>query len=122
MTSLAVTYARSPFGKVVNPYLGLLADDAAIVTGAAQGNGAAIAKGLAASSAAFVPCDINLAASRSNPAVMEELFQHALVKRFAEPEAPVGAALFLSSTLSSFMTGVTLPVDGGYLAIYEVLQ
>lgn len=271
MANQAVKHARFPFGMVANAIPGLLADDAALVTGAAQGNGAAIAKGLAASGAAVVLCDINLAAasdvsgqinaaggrsvaivldvanraqcvdvaakarsefgpisilinnagifrrasvddegfldsasdqyrvnvegslnmahallpqlrethgrivnvasiaafiayrrnvvgyaaskgavvqmtkglaadlsqdcirvnaiapglistpmtaaSRSNPAVMEELFQHALVKRFAEPEELVGAALFLSSTLSSFVTGVTLPVDGGYLAI-----
>jgi NAD(P)-dependent dehydrogenase (short-subunit alcohol dehydrogenase family) len=55
--------------------------------------------------------------SRSNSAVMEELCQHALVKRFAEPEELVGAALFLSFPLSSFVTGMTLPVDGGFLAI-----
>lgn len=271
MADTAVTYARFPFGKVANAIPGLLADDAALVTGAAQGNGAAIAKSLAASGAAVVLCDVNLAAasqvsaeinkaggrsivialdvanraqaaevvakakgefgpisilinnagifrkvsmddegfldsasdqfrvnvegslnmahallpqlrktrgrivnvasiaafiayrrnvvgyaaskgavvqmtkglaadlaqdgirvnaiapgliatpmtvaSRSNPTVTEELFQHALVKRFAEPEELVGAVLFLSSQLSSFVTGVTLPVDGGFIAI-----
>lgn len=271
MSDQAVTYIRFSFGDVANAIQGLLTDEAALVTGAAQGNGAAIAKGLAASGAAVVLSDINLAAaselsaqinstggrsvalaldvvnraqctevaakakaefgpisilinnagifrrssvddeafldsaseqfrvnvegslnmahallpqlretrgrivnvasiaafiayrrnvvgyaaskgavvqmtkglaadlardgirvnaiapglvatpmtvpSRSNPAVLEELYQHALVKRFAEPEELVGAALFLSSPLSSFVTGITLPVDGGFLAI-----
>lgn len=56
-------------------------------------------------------------ASRSQPAVMEELYQHALMKRFAEPEELVGCALFLASRLSTFVTGVTVPVDGGFLAV-----
>lgn len=55
--------------------------------------------------------------SRSQPAVMDELYQHALIKRFAEPEELVGCALFLASRLSTFVTGVTVPVDGGFLAI-----
>lgn len=55
--------------------------------------------------------------SRSQPAIMEELYQHALIKRFAEPEELVGCSLFLASRLSTYVTGVTVPVDGGFLAI-----
>ena len=55
--------------------------------------------------------------TRSQPAIMDELFQHALIKRFAEPEELVGCALFLGSRLSTFVTGVTVPVDGGFIAI-----
>jgi NAD(P)-dependent dehydrogenase (short-subunit alcohol dehydrogenase family) len=36
--------------------------------------------------------------------------------RFAVPEDLVGAALFLASDAAGFVTGTTLPVDGGWLA------
>ncbi|OHV65250.1 glucose 1-dehydrogenase [Pseudofrankia sp. BMG5.36] len=36
--------------------------------------------------------------------------------RFARPEELAAAALFLASDESSFMTGVAMPVDGGYVA------
>jgi NAD(P)-dependent dehydrogenase (short-subunit alcohol dehydrogenase family) len=36
--------------------------------------------------------------------------------RIGEPEEIVGPALFLASDASSMVTGVILPVDGGYLA------
>jgi NAD(P)-dependent dehydrogenase (short-subunit alcohol dehydrogenase family) len=36
--------------------------------------------------------------------------------RVGEAEEIVGPALFLASNASSMVTGVVLPVDGGYLA------
>lgn len=39
-----------------------------------------------------------------------------LLKRFANPEEIASAALFLASDEASFVTGIILPVDGGYTA------
>jgi len=39
------------------------------------------------------------------------------LKRLGEPEDIAGAAVFLASDLASWVTGVTLPVDGGNLAL-----
>jgi NAD(P)-dependent dehydrogenase (short-subunit alcohol dehydrogenase family) len=36
--------------------------------------------------------------------------------RWGEPEDLAGPALFLASPLARFVTGVVLPVDGGYSA------
>ena len=41
--------------------------------------------------------------------------QHKL-NRFGQPEEIAGAAFFLASDDSSFVSGVALPVDGGYVA------
>lgn len=37
--------------------------------------------------------------------------------RWGRPDEMVGAALFLASDQASFVTGVTIPVDGGYSAL-----
>jgi NAD(P)-dependent dehydrogenase (short-subunit alcohol dehydrogenase family) len=39
-----------------------------------------------------------------------------LLKRIARPEEVAAAALFLASDESSFITGIALPVDGGFSA------
>lgn len=39
------------------------------------------------------------------------------MKRFGQPEEIANVCVFLASNKSSFITGVTLPVDGGYTAV-----
>jgi len=49
-----------------------------------------------------------------NPATEKPIAQRAALKRWGETEDLVGAALFLASPAACFITGVTLPVDGGF--------
>ena len=37
--------------------------------------------------------------------------------RYGEPEHLVGPVLFLVSSMSDYVTGVMLPIDGGFLAV-----
>lgn len=47
------------------------------------------------------------------PEIRERILRQTPMARFAEPEEMVGAALFLASGASSFMTGQVVTVDGG---------
>ncbi len=53
--------------------------------------------------------------TRTNPPALQRFLQHTPMGRVGEPEELVGPVLFLVSRLSSYVTGVTLAVDGGYL-------
>jgi NAD(P)-dependent dehydrogenase (short-subunit alcohol dehydrogenase family) len=55
--------------------------------------------------------------TRADPARLSGFLQRTPMGRVGQPEELAGPVLFLSSdTLSSYITGVTLPVDGGFLA------
>ena len=54
------------------------------------------------------------AKSRTNPAHVAAVTARTPLGRWGQPEDIVGAALFLASPLAGFMTGVCMPVDGGY--------
>ncbi|MRX48868.1 glucose 1-dehydrogenase [Paracoccus sp. S-4012] len=56
-------------------------------------------------------------ASLSDERLRRGLLRHIPMKRPGEPEELAGAAIFLASPLASYVTGVMLPVDGGYLCI-----
>lgn len=56
------------------------------------------------------------ASTRADPAKLEKFLTRIPMGRVAEPEELVGAVLFLASPMSSYVTGVTIPVDGGFLA------
>ena len=47
----------------------------------------------------------------------EKIISHIPMKRYGEGDELKGAAVFLASEASRYVTGITLPVDGGYLSI-----
>lgn len=46
----------------------------------------------------------------------ESIFKHTPMGRYGSPDDLVGAALWLASDASSFVTGIVVPVDGGFSA------
>ncbi len=57
------------------------------------------------------------AATRENPERLEKFMSRIPMGRVGQPSDLVGPVVFLSSAMSSYVTGVTLAVDGGFLAI-----
>ncbi|HYZ23178.1 MAG TPA: SDR family oxidoreductase [Rhodopila sp.] len=56
------------------------------------------------------------AAARQNPDYMRNFTSRIPLGRLGEPADIAGPAVFLASDLARYVTGVTLPVDGGFLA------
>jgi len=56
------------------------------------------------------------AAGRADPGHYQAVVARTPAGRWGEPEDLAGPALFLASPLARFVTGVVLPVDGGYSA------
>ena len=66
---------------------------------------------------AIAPGWIETAMTRSlaeNPERNRAILERTPMKRWGQPEDVAGAAVFLCSSQAAFITGVILPVDGGY--------
>jgi len=58
--------------------------------------------------------DLTSASMRELPGLYERIVSRTPQGRWGEPEDLAGTAVFLASRASDFVTGVALPVDGGY--------
>ena len=56
------------------------------------------------------------APTRQAPDKLDRFMSRTPMARVGQPEELVGPVVFLASTMASYVTGVTLPVDGGFLA------
>lgn len=56
-------------------------------------------------------------ATRANPERLARFMVRIPLGRVGQPQELVGAAVFLASDLATYVNGVTLPVDGGTLAV-----
>ena len=54
--------------------------------------------------------------TRDNPARLSGLMARTPMKRVGQPDEIAGPVIFLASAMASYVNGVILPVDGGYLA------
>ncbi len=54
--------------------------------------------------------------TRNDPGSLGAFLKRIPMRRVGEPEELVGPVLFLASPMASYVTGVTLAVDGGFLA------
>jgi NAD(P)-dependent dehydrogenase (short-subunit alcohol dehydrogenase family) len=68
----------------------------------------------------LAPCFVNTVLNEPLFAQIEEFYKPKLkgvpIGRHSEPEDLIGAAVFLASDASSYVTGTTILVDGGYTA------
>jgi NAD(P)-dependent dehydrogenase (short-subunit alcohol dehydrogenase family) len=57
------------------------------------------------------------AATREHPERLERFMSRIPMGRVGQPHELIGPVVFLSSSMSGYVTGITLAVDGGFLAI-----
>jgi NAD(P)-dependent dehydrogenase (short-subunit alcohol dehydrogenase family) len=56
-------------------------------------------------------------ATRNDPARLAGFLGRTPLGRVGQPDELIGPVVFLASPMASYVTGVTLPVDGGFLAV-----
>jgi 2-dehydro-3-deoxy-D-gluconate 5-dehydrogenase len=64
----------------------------------------------------WISTELTQGARRAMPRLHDSVIDRTPMKRWGTPEDMAGSALFLCSRASDFVTGVALPVDGGFSA------
>jgi len=64
----------------------------------------------------WIETDLTARAQQDVPELRQSVIARTPAGRWGVPEDVAGAALFLASPASDFVTGAVLPVDGGYSA------
>lgn len=67
----------------------------------------------------YINTDLSRQARREKQGLEELIISRTPVGRWGEPDELIGAAIFLTTPAADFVTGVALPVDGGYSAIMD---
>jgi 2-deoxy-D-gluconate 3-dehydrogenase len=62
----------------------------------------------------WIDTDLTRAARESVDGLNDNVLRRTPAGRWGEPKDLIGAAVFLSSRASDFVTGIVLPVDGGF--------
>jgi len=65
----------------------------------------------------LIQTPLNAESRASNAGMVENFMRHTPLGRPGESEDIAGPAIFLASDMSAYVTGVLLPVDGGYLTV-----
>jgi 3-oxoacyl-[acyl-carrier protein] reductase len=55
-------------------------------------------------------------AAQSSPELVKRFLEDVPMNRFGEPEDLIGVTVWLASPASKFVTGIVVPVDGGFAA------
>lgn len=114
-------------GKIINigSMLSLFGLAQAAVYGASKGGIVQLTRGLAVAWAkdriqvnailpGYINTDLTLRLKKNVPTINERVLSRTPAARWGEPDDLAGAAIFLASPASNFLTGVALPVDGGF--------
>jgi 2-deoxy-D-gluconate 3-dehydrogenase len=62
----------------------------------------------------WINTELTIQARKDIPGLHERVLSRTPSGRWGEPDDLIGAAIFLASPASDFVTGVILPVDGGF--------
>jgi 2-dehydro-3-deoxy-D-gluconate 5-dehydrogenase len=114
-------------GKIINigSMLSLFGLAQAAIYGASKGGIVQLTRSLAVAWAkdhiqvnailpGYINTDLTLRLKKNVPTINERVLSRTPAARWGEPDDLAGAAIFLASPASDFLTGVALPVDGGF--------
>jgi 2-deoxy-D-gluconate 3-dehydrogenase len=62
----------------------------------------------------WIDTELTRGARQVRPSLHDAVVERTPLKRWGQPQDLAGAAVFLCSRASDFVTGVALPVDGGF--------